>query len=77
MSGAIIGATVALVAFFLGWWGLNNGAGLVPASASAARREREERAIRRGARSLMAMAGLFAVMAALSLVTALADHPTP
>lgn len=77
MSGAIIGATVALVAFFLGWWGLNNGADLVSASTSTARREREERAIRRGARSLMVMSALFAVMAALSLVAALADHPTP
>jgi hypothetical protein len=77
VSGAIVGGLVALISFALGRWGLHNSADLVPASGPADRRAHEERKIRRGARSLMVVSALFAAMAVLSLVAALADHPTP
>jgi hypothetical protein len=77
VSGAIVGGLVALTMFALGGWGLRSGADLVPATYPSERREREQRAIRRGARSLVVLGALFAVLAVLSLVAGLADHPTP
>jgi len=68
VSAAVISGGVALMALLLGRWGLRNAAELTPTGATAQRRARDERSIRRGARSLLVMSALFAVLALLALL---------
>lgn len=68
MSPAVSSGAVALVCFALGYWGNSRARDLVSAHASPERRAREERSLRRGARSCYVMAGLFALLAVVSIV---------
>lgn len=77
MSATLVSGVVALAALTLGLWGLNNPAHLVTPGVSEERRARDERRIRRGARSMLVMAGLFAALAVLPLVEGAATGTTP
>lgn len=76
MSPAVVSGLVAAICFLLGRWGLRNTADLVAAGASPERRAREERIIRRGARSCYVLAGLFGLLSALSALEAVASGTT-
>lgn len=67
MSPAVVSGTVAIVCLLLGTWGSTRAADLVPSHLSAERRTRDERSLRRGARSCLVMAALFGLLAVLSV----------
>lgn len=68
MSATLVSGAIALISLALGLWGSNNPARLVSPGLSEERRARDERRIRRGARSMLVMAGAFAVLAVVPLV---------
>lgn len=76
MSPAVISGVVALVCVLLGRWGQRSAGGLVSVTASPERRAREERSIRRGARSCLVIGALFALLALLSAVEAITSGRT-
>jgi len=76
VSPAVVSGCVAAVCFLLGRWGLRNTADLLAAGASPERRAREERNIRRGARSCYLLAGLFGLLAALLALEVVANGTT-
>lgn len=76
MSAALVSGVVAVACFLLGQWGLRNAPVLASSGATEERRAREERSLRRGARALLAMALLFAVLSALSTVGEIASAST-
>lgn len=76
MSATLVSGVIALVSLVLGLWGSNNPAGLVTPGLSEERRARDERRIRRGARAMLVMAGLFAVLAVVPLVEGAANATT-
>jgi len=76
VSGAIVSFVLAGVCFALGRWGARQADQLVPASVSMPRREKDERSLRRGAKSCLVMAGLFAVLGVVSAASSMADAHT-
>jgi hypothetical protein len=69
----VVSGFIALVCLMVGRWGLRSGGDLVAVTASAERRAREERSIRRGARSCLLLGVLFALLAVVSAMEAIAD----
>ncbi len=61
MIGFLVSSVVAAGLIVFGRWGLRNAEGLVPATASDHRRMKDERSIRRGARSCLAFGGMFII----------------
>lgn len=68
MGAVLLPLAGAAVFLSLSRWGRRNAAELVPATLSAERRQREERKIRRGARSLLLFAVLLTLMAVVQVV---------
>jgi hypothetical protein len=68
MTGAVISAIVAAAFIGLSRWGLRNVTELVPAHSSPERRAKDERSLRRGARSCFAVGVLFALFAVVLTV---------
>ncbi|WP_067430605.1 hypothetical protein [Nocardioides jensenii] len=60
MSAALVSALVAVAFVMLARWGQRNVETLVPAGVAPARRDKDARAIRRGARSCLVIGILFA-----------------
>lgn len=70
MTAAVAAAVVGLAFLLLGRWGRANQHLLVAATLSDVRREREERSIRRGARSCLVLGAVFLAFAVLQGVEA-------
>jgi hypothetical protein len=71
MTAALAAGLAALGFLALGRWGLRNVESFVPVKASPERRSREERSLRRGARSCLALGTLLSVLAAVVAVAPL------
>lgn len=65
MRGAAVSVVMGLVLLYLGRWGLARQGDLVAASLSVERRQKELRAIRRGARSCLVLGVVFVAFAVL------------
>jgi uncharacterized iron-regulated membrane protein len=72
--GALLSAAVAAAFFGLSRWGRRHADELVPAHYSPERRAREERSLRRGAKSVLAIGILFAVFSLVLAVAAVSDE---
>ncbi|MCW2789625.1 MAG: hypothetical protein JWQ91_1901 [Aeromicrobium sp.] len=73
MTAAALAGVAALGFMALGRWGLRNTASLVTVTASPERRERDERSLRRGARSCVALGVVFACLAVVVAIEPLLD----
>jgi len=63
VTSSLLAAAPAAALLALGNWGMRNLEDLVPAGASPDRRRKDERSLRRGARSCFGLGALFAVFA--------------
>jgi hypothetical protein len=72
MTAAMTSCVFAAAFFALARWGMRNAPRLVPASSTQQRREKDERSLRRGARSCFAVGvlfTLFGLLTALDVIT--------
>lgn len=70
MITALVSFAFAVAFLSIGRWGRRNAAGLVPVTISPAAQQRKERSLRRGARSVTVLGGLFALLGVLAAVGA-------
>jgi hypothetical protein len=76
MITALASFAFAAALFAIGTWGRRNAADLVPASFSTEGRAKQERSLRRGAISITALGGMFAVLGVMTVLATLIDSGT-
>jgi hypothetical protein len=63
LGGVVVALALAAGFISLGRWGRRNLGSLIPADASAQRRRKDTRSLRRGARTCFVVGGIFAIFA--------------